>query len=103
MPRYAISISLQAERLPDPPERSPEGPLDPGADPGVALVKMAGQMFDKISAQPGSSYVVHRPSGMNAFKNIEISAESFLALAEILSKFDHLAEEIECSNPSKRW
>lgn len=97
MPRYAITISLQAERL---PELQPERFADPEADPGAELLKMAGKMMSTI-APPGGGVIFHRPSGMNVSKNIEISVESFLALAEVLGKFDHLAEVIECEHPSR--
>jgi hypothetical protein len=40
-----------------------------------------------------------KESGAGMSRAIEIKTESFAGLAEILGKFDHLAEEIECSHP----
>jgi hypothetical protein len=98
MPRYAITVSLSAERLPD---LEPQKAIDPGKDPINNMTEMLGKMVSTM-APPNSPMMFHRPSGMQVSKNIEISVESFLALAEVLNRFDHLAEEIECSNPPGR-
>jgi hypothetical protein len=93
MPRYAISITVNAQRIPD---LDPLPVDDPGKDPMTKVVaamdRMGGLMVRDPFAQP-------KQSGAGMTKAIEVTTESFAALAEILGKFDRLAEEIECSHP----
>jgi hypothetical protein len=95
MPRYAIIITINASRLPD---RFPPSPaIDPASDP---MREMVGVLRE--SMQKGATFFPPREkeSGVSMAKGIEVSAESFEGLTQILAKFDHLAEEIECSHPA---
>lgn len=100
MPRYSINIQVSAQRLPDPPP--PEPVYDPGKDP---MHEMVGVLRESMSQIASPDRHFHRrgirqiEGGAGMTKTVEISVESFAALAEILGKFDSLGEAIECSHP----
>lgn len=98
MPRYSLQITIAAERLPEPDP--PARPFDPGMDPIRDLTETMKENLAGLRATSSPfSFNTHRPSGLNSTRSIEVTVESFDALAKILSNFDHLAEQIECANP----
>ena len=95
MAQYSVKIQVHATRLPDPPAPAPA--RDPGADP---VNIMADTIREVYQPRMPMSYL---ETGLGLTKEITIAAESFSELAGILAKFDGLAEEVECGNPSKKW
>ena len=98
MAHYAIQIQISATRLPDPPP--PQAAHDPGKD---LIGDLVGMMRESMAHAP--AFYPQRPkeSGASMSKAIEVSAESFPSLMQILSRFDSLAEEIECAHPTEKW
>jgi len=96
MPRYALNIQISAVRLPDP--EPPQPAIDPGADPMTNALKTLGRMLPpNLPVTAG----FHPPAGMNLSKSVEITTESFAALADTLGKFDALAEQLEIESQVK--
>lgn len=97
MPRYEIEIELTANRAPEPMRAMVvgDGPIIP-----PELLKAMGSIA-KISHQTGISLPPMGGAGLALRKTIIIDAPSFQALAEVLGKFDSLADEVECSHPAR--
>jgi hypothetical protein len=93
MPRYAISIQVSAQRIAD---LEPLPVNDPGKDPMTQVVAAMDRMGGMLGRDPFNQ---PKQSGAGMSRAIEVTTESFAGLAEILGKFDRLAEEIECSHP----
>jgi hypothetical protein len=78
---------------------------DPGKDP---IHEVVGIMRESLTVARApmpapfytSGYPGNRESGLSMAKEGEISVGSFTELAEILGKFDALADELECSHPA---
>lgn len=101
MAHYQVKINIQATRLPDPPPLEPA--YDPGRDPLHEVAGVLRQSIKAFSAPvPGYGMGIYRESGLTLGKEVEIVAESFHELAELLGKFDSLAEEIEFTNSAKQ-
>lgn len=98
MSQYGIEIEVTANRLPEPFAVQAMDVGSPVRDVS-AMAKEMGKMMRAVAPGP------HAPGLMDAGvamkRVIVVRAESFAALAEILAKFDHLAEEIECSHPAE--
>lgn len=89
MPRYAIKVAVEAERLPDPPPKPPYGA---GGDSMHDIARVMQESMRPLMPQQ------YRPAGASAIRVIEVTAESFDTLAKILAAFDSLAEKLECEN-----
>jgi hypothetical protein len=88
MARYLISVSVSAKRIEQPAHKLGDETIH--LDPSLqAMMNVA----LKASGQPP---VFVAQLGMQMEKTIQVSAESFAAIAEILGRFDRLSEEIEC-------
>lgn len=89
MARYRLQITIQTEREPEPPKLQP---IDPGKDPVTTLAGVMRETMDvrNLSLSPPLR------QGVTLNKEVVIESESFLTMAEILAKFDRLAEEISC-------
>jgi hypothetical protein len=85
-------------RLPDP---IPIPPYDPGKDPTREMVEVLKQNMVIAARPPVYSMGGYRESGLTLGKEVEIVAESFQELSELLGKFDALADQIECTNPAR--
>lgn len=97
MPRYEIEIELTANRSAEPMRAMVVGdsPIVP-----PELLKAMGSIA-KITHQSGISLPPMGGAGLALRKSIIIEAPSFQALAEILGKFDSLADEVECNHPAR--
>jgi hypothetical protein len=99
MAQYTIDITVSAIKE-QPPAPMPEIELNikPGSDPveaQAALLRMAGQMM-----APRPVPYLTRPAGVTVTKQIALRVESFAEIAEILGRFESLAESVECNHPA---
>lgn len=92
MAKYLVEISVNAVRL---PEEAP--PARRGTDD--ALESMARAAEGLLAGGVPVFSAPRRLPSLNSSKTIQISAPSFAALAEIIAKFDTLADDVECNNP----
>jgi hypothetical protein len=98
MAHYQIKITVQATRLPDP---IPIATIDPVKDPMREVAEAMKEQARAIRAPAPFYPGGYRESGVTMQKEVEIVAESFKELSEILGHFDALADQVECSNPAK--
>jgi hypothetical protein len=93
MPQYEIEINVIASRVDDP---EPEAVFE--NDMLQKLTKTMKQMGSAVKAVTPQTQQELMSEGLRLRKTITIRAESFLALAEALGKFDSLAEHMDLEN-----
>jgi hypothetical protein len=93
MAHYALKITIQATRLPD-----PISPIERDQNPLHDATAMMREMASIVVPQ-GGPFTVFRQSGLTLGKEVEITAESFAELAKVMGQFDELADQVQCSNP----
>lgn len=98
MPQYEVQINVMANRIED-HEPEVSTPIEGVDFAGLQKVmKNMGKVVQQVTP-PGSQDL--SADGIRLRKTIVVRAESFAAIAEVLGKFDSMAEQLELESTAQ--